>query len=154
MLPILLLAASTVAWCVLEAAASTCEPHARLPRELATGLALFAVHVSAIVDYGLRDPQPIYAGLVLIALGIALRVWAIHTLGTAFVSPAVAPLRIVRSGPYRWLRHPSELGLLAAATGAAVLFASFVAAAIIALVLAPLSIMRCAAEDRGLAQPR
>lgn len=54
-------------------------------------------------------------------------------------------------GPYRFMKHPSEVGLLAAAVGAAALLASGIAAAVIAIVLAPLVIVRCAAEDRTIA---
>jgi protein-S-isoprenylcysteine O-methyltransferase Ste14 len=76
---------------------------------------------------------------------------AIRTLGAAFVSTTSAPLRIVRSGPYRFMKHPSEVGLLAAAVGAAAVLASGIAAAVISIVLAPLVIVRCAVEDRTIA---
>jgi protein-S-isoprenylcysteine O-methyltransferase Ste14 len=54
------------------------------------------------------------AGLVVIWLGLAVRVWAIATLGRAFrttveVDPGQA---VVSTGPYRWVRHPSYSGLL------------------------------------------
>ena len=129
----------------LEAHVSAREPHVHLPRELATGLALLAVHVTAVAAPGAPMIVP---GLALIACGIALRVTAIRALGGAFVSTTTAPTRIVRTGPYRWMRHPSEVGLLAAAVGAAVLMASVVAAAVIVLGLVPLILVRCAAEDR------
>ena len=54
------------------------------------------------------------------------------------------------TGVYRLLRHPSELGLIAAAAGAAVLLDSGIAAAIALVVLVPLAVVRCAAEDRLL----
>jgi protein-S-isoprenylcysteine O-methyltransferase len=151
----LLLVASIVVWALLEAQASAPEPHVRLPRELATGVALLAVHASAIVEHLVRrNPTPVpmaVVGVALLASGIALRVSAIRTLGAAFVSTTSAPLRIVRSGPYRFMKHPSEVGLLAAAVGAAALLASGIAAAVIAIALAPLVVVRCAAEDRTIA---
>jgi protein-S-isoprenylcysteine O-methyltransferase Ste14 len=148
----LLLLASIAAWAVLEARVSAPEPHAHLPRELATGLALLAVHASAIAEHLVRgDAAPLpAAGVALLVCGIALRVSAIRTLGPAFVSTSTAPLRVVRAGPYRFMKHPSEIGLLAAAVGAAALLGSGIAAAVIALVLAPLVIVRCAAEDRTI----
>lgn len=155
MLAIAVLVATTVAWMALEGAAATPEPHAHLPRELATGLALLGVHAAAIAEHvgrGLATPPPlVVGGAVLIAGGIALRVAAIRALGPAFVSTTVAPLRLVRTGPYRYLRHPSELGLVAAAAGAAVLLASAIAGAIVAAVLVPLAAVRCAAEQRTIA---
>lgn len=54
----------------------------------------------------------------------------------------------------RFLRHPSELGLIAAAAGAAVLLDSSVAAGIALVVLVPLALARCAAEDRMLDRMR
>jgi len=63
---------------------------------------------------GLRAPL-FWAGLALMALGIAFRWWAIRVLAKFFtVDVAVhADHRIVRDGPYRWLRHPSYTGSLA-----------------------------------------
>jgi protein-S-isoprenylcysteine O-methyltransferase len=51
--------------------------------------------------------------------GIALRGWAIVVLGR-FFSPVIrieAGHRIVREGPYRWVRHPSYTGALLALVG-------------------------------------
>jgi protein-S-isoprenylcysteine O-methyltransferase Ste14 len=53
------------------------------------------------------------AGVAVTGTGIALRQWAIITLGPYFmghvlVQPGQA---VVSSGPYRWLRHPSYSGL-------------------------------------------
>jgi protein-S-isoprenylcysteine O-methyltransferase Ste14 len=52
-------------------------------------------------------------------LGLATRVWAIAALGGAFratveVDPGQA---VVSTGPYRWIRHPSYLGLLLIVAG-------------------------------------
>jgi protein-S-isoprenylcysteine O-methyltransferase len=149
-MPVAALVGSTLLWIVLEAMFSIHEPHERLPREVATGLALFATHVAAIVEHATTH----WFGLALIASGIALRIAAIRALGTSFVSSTTEPSRLVRSGPYRVMRHPSEIGLLAAASGAAVLLGSVIAAAVIAAVLVPLVFVRCAAEDRGLAHLR
>jgi protein-S-isoprenylcysteine O-methyltransferase Ste14 len=40
--------------------------------------------------------------------GIALRQWAIHTLGQFFVGPVQvqSAQTVISTGPYRWLRHP------------------------------------------------
>ncbi|MDQ3334480.1 MAG: phosphatidylethanolamine N-methyltransferase family protein [Myxococcota bacterium] len=150
MIAVAALVASTAVWMALEARVSAREPHAHLPRELATGLLLLAVHVTAIAVPG---PARMFGlGLALIAAGVALRVSSIHALGPAFVSTTSAPVRLVRAGPYRWMRHPSELGLLAAAVGAAVLMTSVAAAGVIILGLAPLILVRCAAEDRTISR--
>lgn len=156
MLPIALLVGSIVAWAAAEGAVSTREPHAHLPREVATGIALLAVHAAAIAEHLVRglapSPVQLVAGGALVAAGIALRVAAIRALGPAFVSTTTRPTRVVVSGPYRFLRHPSELGLCTAAVGAAVLLASVVAAAVIAIALVPLVVVRCAAEERTISR--
>ena len=59
------------------------------------------------------------AGVVVMWLGLALRVWAIAALGGGFrttveVEPGQA---VVSSGPYRWIRHPSYAGLLLIVAG-------------------------------------
>lgn len=60
-----------------------------------------------------------HAGLGLMAGGLVFRWWAIHVLGRYFtVNVAIADdHRIVRAGPYRWLRHPSYTGALATFLG-------------------------------------
>jgi protein-S-isoprenylcysteine O-methyltransferase Ste14 len=51
-------------------------------------------------------------GLAVTGLGVALRQWAITTLGPFFVGHVLAQpgQTVVSSGPYRWLRHPSYTG--------------------------------------------
>jgi protein-S-isoprenylcysteine O-methyltransferase Ste14 len=144
------LLASIAAWAIAEAAATPDEPHARLPREVATGVALLAVHAAALIEHLARDTAGSLAGLAVIAAGLALRLAAIRALGSRFVSsPGID--RVIATGPYRVMRHPSELGLLAAAAGAAWLMGSCVAALITAGVLLPLCVWRCREEDRLLA---
>jgi protein-S-isoprenylcysteine O-methyltransferase Ste14 len=157
-----LLVITTIAWSALEAAASVEEPEVRWSRAhgsaIATGLTLFAVHAMAIADHVLYGTDGSLAGLVLIASGVGLRIAAIRALGDDFVSSLAVPVRVVTTGPYRWMRHPSELGLLAAGAGASVLLGSCGASLIVVFVLIPLSVLRCGAEDRvlersGLLQP-
>lgn len=54
------------------------------------------------------------AGLALAWAGILLRLWAVLTLGRSFTTTVVVkPGQIVvTGGPYRFVRHPSYLGLL------------------------------------------
>ncbi|HEU5158477.1 MAG TPA: isoprenylcysteine carboxylmethyltransferase family protein [Streptosporangiaceae bacterium] len=59
------------------------------------------------------------AGLVVIWAGLAVRVWAVLTLGGSFSTfvHAEAGQAVVTGGPYRWVRHPSYTGLLLIALG-------------------------------------
>jgi protein-S-isoprenylcysteine O-methyltransferase Ste14 len=64
----------------------------------------------------LNTPAPqvwAVAGAVTMALGLAVRLWAVVTLGRSFstflgVHPGQT---VVQHGPYRWVRHPSYTGL-------------------------------------------
>jgi protein-S-isoprenylcysteine O-methyltransferase len=53
-------------------------------------------------------------GIALGLVGIALRLWSVRTLGQFFQLELVvqAEHRVVRSGPYRILRHPSYAGAI------------------------------------------
>ena len=59
------------------------------------------------------------AGVVVIWVGLAVRVWAVLTLGGSFRTFVVVDVdqAVVTSGPYRWVRHPSYTGLLLVALG-------------------------------------
>jgi protein-S-isoprenylcysteine O-methyltransferase Ste14 len=52
-------------------------------------------------------------------MGLAIRVWAVITLGDSFRTfiEAEADQAVVTRGPYRWVRHPSYTGLLLIAAG-------------------------------------
>ncbi len=66
-------------------------------------------------------------GVVLVALGLALRLWAIYHLGcfhSAFVT-IQAEHELVKTGPYALIRHPSYLGLLVAAAGVPLVFSTW-----------------------------
>jgi protein-S-isoprenylcysteine O-methyltransferase Ste14 len=54
------------------------------------------------------------AALVILVAGLALRWAAVLTLGKSFSSNVAihATQTIMRTGPYRWMRHPSYTGLL------------------------------------------
>ena len=58
-------------------------------------------------------------GLILFAIGILVRWWAIIALGRFFtVDVRIAPdHQLVESGPYRWVRHPSYTGVVLAFIG-------------------------------------
>ena len=72
--------------------------------------ALTAAHVQSLrVSASVRA-----AGVVVMWLGLAIRGWAIATLGSAFRTTVEvdAGQAVVSTGPYAWVRHPSYTGLL------------------------------------------
>jgi protein-S-isoprenylcysteine O-methyltransferase Ste14 len=94
----------------------------------------------------------IAVGLAIAACGAVLRTWAIVTLGRFFTyDVTIQPgHRVVTSGPYRWVRHPSYTGGLVGMLGLGVVLGS--AAAVLALVGVPLIgvLVRIRHEERTL----
>jgi len=89
-----------------------------------------------------------WIGVVLYAAGGALRIWPVFVLGDRF-SGLVAIQRnhaLVTDGPYRFIRHPSYLGLLVMALGWALAFRSGAGVLLVAITLMPL-IARIRAEE-------
>jgi len=56
----------------------------------------------------------VYVGVMMMVVGVVLRQWAIWLLGGFFSTEVkiVSNQRIVKEGPYRFLRHPCYTGLL------------------------------------------
>lgn len=111
------------------------------------------------IEYALRrDPTPgpfeptVFFGGALLAAGVAFRVWAIQTLDASFtaVVKTSADQRLISTGPYRWLRHPSYTGILVALVGAAITFESWAGAAVTAVVMVPVYLYRIRIEERAL----
>ncbi len=108
----------------------------------------------------LRIPGPHRAaGLIVMWLGLGIRVWAVAALGRAFrTTVEVDPgQRIVSSGPYRRVRHPSYTGLLLILAGLGLAVGNWLAlAACVALPL-PAVLRRIRVEEaeltRVLGQP-
>jgi protein-S-isoprenylcysteine O-methyltransferase Ste14 len=92
-----------------------------------------------------------WCGVLLFVLGGVLRLWPVRVLGYRFSGlVAIQPgHRLVTDGVYRWIRHPSYLGLLVNALGWALVFRSVVGVLLVALTLIPL-VARMRAEERLL----
>jgi len=65
-----------------------------------------------------------WLGLLMLAVGIAFAVWARHDLGRNWSGTVTVKQdhELIRSGPYRLVRHPIYTGLLLAILGTAVAF--------------------------------
>jgi protein-S-isoprenylcysteine O-methyltransferase Ste14 len=59
------------------------------------------------------------AGFVVTAAGVALRIWAVVSLGRFFTTQVRVSTdqSVVSAGPYRWVRHPSYSALLLEVAG-------------------------------------
>jgi protein-S-isoprenylcysteine O-methyltransferase Ste14 len=68
-------------------------------------------------------------GLIPIALGVALYLWcagAFTFIGKGTPAPIDAPTVLVVQGPYRWMRNPMYIAVLAVILGQALVFRSWV----------------------------
>jgi protein-S-isoprenylcysteine O-methyltransferase Ste14 len=115
----------TEVWIRVRTRRSTPSAHDRLSRPV-VGLGLVLGVASAILVAahwpGGSLPAPwtwFVAGLMVTAAGIALRIWAVLTLGDFFTTEVrVSPDQsVVAGGPYRWVRHPSYTALLLEVAG-------------------------------------
>ncbi|WP_245633001.1 methyltransferase family protein [Luteipulveratus mongoliensis] len=81
------------------------------------GLAMAVSPLGPSLPGGAR--WPLITGLVIFAVAVAYRIWAIRTLGRFFVFnvDVQADQQVVDTGPYALTRHPSYLGLIGALLG-------------------------------------
>jgi protein-S-isoprenylcysteine O-methyltransferase Ste14 len=82
-------------------------------------------------------------GVLVMWLGLALRVWAVASLGRAFRTTVEvdAGQAVVSTGPYRWVRHPSYSGLLLIVAGCGIASGSWLVVAV-CVVLPLLALVR------------
>ena len=92
-------------------------------------------------------------GLALMVAGLLLRWWAIVHLGRFFtVNVAVAnDHRVVNTGPYRLIRHPSYTGILLTCLGVGLCFGNFASLLVIVVPIVALALKRMRVEEAALA---
>jgi len=122
-------------------------------------LTVYGTQAAALIELVLRRPSrlplDLLAGIALLvmAAGLALRTWAIATLGRWFTLRVdLQPTQdLVEDGPYRWMRHPSYTGALLAFVASAVLLHAWVMAVVGPAALYLAFRRRIAYEERILA---
>lgn len=122
-------------------------------------LTVYGSQAAALVELVLRRPAGLpldalgWSALLAMSGGLALRTWAIATLGGWFtLQVGVKPAqRLVQEGPYRVTRHPSYAGALLAFVGSALLLRAWVAAGLGAVALYVAFRRRIHHEERVLA---
>jgi protein-S-isoprenylcysteine O-methyltransferase Ste14 len=95
---------------------------------------------------------PFVAGLVLMCVGIAIRQWAVATLGRFFTIDVrvQSGQTVVEGGPYRWVRHPSYTGLIVTFLGLGLALGNWASLAAMAIVPTAGLIYRIHFEERAL----
>ena len=116
----------------------------------AINLGFRAAHVQSTVLGG--GWAPVAVGLGVLAAGVALRTWAILTLGRLFKFVVVIQEghRVVTSGPYRLLRHPSYTGALVAFLGTGIVLDSWLSTLILVLIPLLAILVRIHVEEAEL----
>jgi len=111
-----------------------------------------AVHVIALGIPWLRSWQGVGLALVITWCGIALRLWSVATLGR-FFRPIVhiqEGHQLVRTGPYRVLRHPAYTGLVVALFGLTLPLANVAAIVVVDALILMAVLFRIRVEERAL----
>lgn len=121
----------------------------------AQGAGLLVASQAMIVEAGTRSGLlPTWSGFgaSIMLFGVVCRCWAIRTLGGGFTdgfSPRVD--RVMVRGPYRYLAHPAELGLLAISIGMGMLLGAARVLVCAVPFLAACAAVRIAAEEWAIA---
>jgi protein-S-isoprenylcysteine O-methyltransferase Ste14 len=115
------------------------------------GAVLLAKRAPGAAIAGARWPLFV-AGLVLMCAGIAIRQWAVATLGRFFtIDVRVQPGQtVVEDGPYRWVRHPSYTGLILTFAGLGLSLGNWASLLVAAVVPAAGLVYRIRFEERAL----
>jgi protein-S-isoprenylcysteine O-methyltransferase len=92
-------------------------------------------------------------GMSVFAVGMAVFTWALVYLKGAFLGN-VSPVtdRLIRNGPYRWVRHPLYLGMVVALFGLALGMGSPWGVAGVVALFFPAGAYRAKQEERALAR--
>ena len=126
-------------------------------------LTLVVACVVAAINLGFRTAHlaatdigggwtPVVAGLATLVAGVALRTWAIFTLGRFFKFVVVIQddHRVITSGPYRHIRHPSYTGGLLALAGTGVALDNWLSVLILLAVPLAAILVRIHVEETRL----
>ena len=76
-------------------------------------VSVFVAYILVIKNIDMLPDWLLYPGVVLMFIGILVRQWSIFTLGRYFTLTVSVQKdqKVVDYGPYRFIRHPSYLGL-------------------------------------------
>jgi protein-S-isoprenylcysteine O-methyltransferase Ste14 len=96
---------------------------------MSVAVSFLVAYSFALLGITVMPSWAFYLGIVIILLGIIVRQWSIAVLGR-FFSPVIGVQegqKVVETGPYRLVRHPSYSGVLLILVGVGLAFQSFAA---------------------------
>lgn len=119
---------------------------------VAAGLLTGAVRNAGPWEFGSTGLSA--AGLLVMWTGLAVRIWAIAVLGSSFRTTVEVDTsqRVVDSGPYRWVRHPSYTGIVLLMAGLGLVYGNVPALAILLVLPAGVLIHRIFVEEAVLTE--
>jgi protein-S-isoprenylcysteine O-methyltransferase Ste14 len=142
--------------------------HRRPEAERRDNGSLYVIYVLQMASFALafglwgsgRAPPPrlgvwaLWAGPAVSVFGVALRVWAVYTLGRYFtyVVHVSGDQKVVDTGPYRLLRHPSYTGGTLIGVGLGLSMRYGLAPVIIGGGMLASYLIRIAVEEKALAE--
>ena len=112
---------------------------------------LVAAHEPTLRWYA-NNWNTLFVGAAIALVGVALRSWAVWTLGRFFRREVTveAGQRVVRTGPYQWLRHPAYTGNLLTFAGIGLALGSWVSAVLLLAVSIGAHVPRIYVEETEL----
>lgn len=115
--------------------------------------------VGAVLEVWLLDRPFRWFGwiaLLLVLLAQGLRWWCIATLGRQWNTRVIVVpgARRVRTGPYRWLRHPNYAAVVVEGAALPLVHSAWLSAAVFTVLNALLLTVRLSAENAALSQLR
>jgi protein-S-isoprenylcysteine O-methyltransferase len=90
--------------------------------------------------------------IVLMVVGLSIRWWAIAVLGRYFTTNVAVQEQqpVIRTGPYRFVRHPSYVGSLLALAGLGVVMHNWLSIVVLLVPVTLVFLNRIAVEERAL----
>jgi protein-S-isoprenylcysteine O-methyltransferase Ste14 len=117
------------------------------------GIVLVLVSPRLLPEAEIRPPlDPVIVGMVVFAVGEALRVWSKVALGRYFTYTVQtsSDQPVITTGPYRVLRHPSYTGILLIAIGAGAVFGNWLGLGVLTLMTLVGLVYRIYVEEKAL----
>ncbi|MCA9875713.1 MAG: isoprenylcysteine carboxylmethyltransferase family protein [Anaerolineales bacterium] len=93
-----------------------------------------------------------FVGLGIVVLGVALREWAVLSLGRFFTVSVrvVQGQTLIKHGPYRWLRHPAYSGSILSLVGFSLAIGTWVGALLVLFLGFTAYLNRVRVEEKAL----
>jgi protein-S-isoprenylcysteine O-methyltransferase Ste14 len=111
---------------------------------------------ASLIAASFPDPRHSLAGvgLAMMWAGLAVRIWSVVTLGASFRTTVEvdAGQRLVDTGPYRFVRHPSYTGILLLAIGYGLVLSNWLSLVILLIVPLATTIRRITVEEAAMAE--